>query len=369
MRGYGSLMVDDDQRVRRRSAMIGAGSMTAAVVLLVIVFLAVDLGSEPGPDTLAPTTLPVTTVDVPDTSPAIIYTPTDPSVTPAPTTSSTIVTSIPLDQRILIASPSGISTVVGASSTSIDSGSWVIALRLSDGSIVAQKVWPGYQQPGDNTIYRIVDGVATPLIAPTDPNNEWIRLHDVIIENGSDRILYSKKSGVGYDDAIEELFLGDLVGGEPQLIGVIGDWETGPDRLSIGGNIIAGQVWSQIERSPLIIDRSGTRIDTTRYGLGDNFVDCATCPAAFAVDDKGSRLAWIEGDLVVVIDTTTASRVAEFSLPAGLGANVDSLQVGDNTILVNAYDPATGTLGRPYLFGFDGTSTQLPVIGLASFDR
>ena len=157
MRGYGSLMVDDDQRVRRRSAMIGAGSMTAAVVLLVIVFLAVDLGSEPGPDTLAPTTLPVTTVDVPDTSPAIIYTPTDPSVTPAPTTSSTIVTSIPLDQRILIASPSGISTVVGTSSTSIDSGSWVIALRLSDGSIVAQKVWPGYQQPGDNTIYRIVD--------------------------------------------------------------------------------------------------------------------------------------------------------------------------------------------------------------------
>lgn len=349
--------------------MIAASSLAVVAVLLVVVLLSVDVGDAPGPDTLAPTTIPVATTRVPDTGPAIDYTPTEPQTTPAKDTTTTTVTAIPLDQSILVASPTGISTVVGTSSTSIDSGSWVVALRLSDGSLVAQSVWPGYQQPGDSTIYRIAEGVASPLITPSDPNNEWLRLHDVVVEGGIDRILYSKKSGVGFDQAIEELFLVDANGTNEVALGVIGDWETGPDRLSIGGGFIAGETWTQIKRAPLLLDRGGNRLDGGRFGLAPGYSDCAVCPKVFTVDETGTRLAWVEGDLVVVIATDTAARVAEFSLTNGLGDHVDSLQLGRDTVIVNAYDPATGALGRPYLYGFDGTSTQLPVIGWASYDR
>ncbi len=61
--------------------------------------------------------------------------------------------------------------------------------------------------------------------------------------------------------------------------------------------------------------------------------------------------------------------MAEVKLVAGLGRDVDSLDVSGSTVLVNAYDRNTGVLGRPYVYGFDGTSVQLPEVGSATFAR
>ncbi|MFN5603667.1 MAG: hypothetical protein ACK49V_03850, partial [Actinomycetes bacterium] len=135
----------DDRRSSRRSALLGVGSLVLTLVVMVMILLRIDLGDEPAPDTLAPTTVPPITEPVPDTSPAIDYTPTVPPITPAKATTTTIAPStIPVDQRIFVASPAGISAVVGSSSASIDSGSWAVAVALGDGSVVAQRVWPGY---------------------------------------------------------------------------------------------------------------------------------------------------------------------------------------------------------------------------------
>lgn len=337
---------------------------------MIVVLLGVDLGDEPAPDTLAPATVTSTTEPVPDTSPAIDYTPTVPPITPAKPTTTTIAPStIPVDQRIFVASPAGISVVVGSSSASIDSGSWAVAVALGDGSVVAQRVWPGYGQSGDTAIHHIVDGVETVIVAPADPANQWLRLHDVVDDGGSDKILYSVKNGLGFDQAFEELFLYDIATNTSQSLGIIGGWEDGPGRLSIGGDFIVGETFSQIESAPFVRRRDGTVVDPNIFGLATSYADCTICPKAFAIDERGTHLVWVEDDLLVVVDVATSGRVADVKLVAGLGRDVDSLDVSGSTVLVNAYDRNTGVLGRPYVYGFDGTSVQLPVVGSATFAR
>jgi hypothetical protein len=361
----------DDRRSSRRSALLGVGSLVLTLVVMIMILLRIDLGDEPAPDTLAPTTVPPITEPVPDTSPAIDYTPTVPPITPAKATTTTIAPStIPVDQRIFVASPNGITTVTGYSSASYATGAWAVVIDLRDGGVVAQRVWPGYGQSGDTAIHRIVDGVETVLVAPADPANQWIRLHDVVADGGgSDKILYSVKNGLGFDSAFEELFLFDLATNASQSLGVIGGWEDGPGRLSIGGDVIVGETFSQIESAPFVRRRDGTTIDPNIFGLATSYSDCAICPKAFAIDERGAHLVWVEDDLLVVVDVATAERVAEVKLVAGLGRDVDSLDVSGSTVLVNAYDRNTGVLGRPYVYGFDGTSVQLPEVGSATFAR
>ena len=360
----------DDRNTRRRSALIGAGSLVVGTLVMVVVLLGVDLGDEPAPDTLAPTTVTPTTEPVPDTSPAIDYTPTVPPITPAKPTTTTIAPStIPLDQRIFVSSTTGVTTVTGSSSASYAAGTWAIVIALRDGGVVAQRVWPGYGQSGDTAIYRIVDGAETALIAPADPTNQWVRLHDVIADGGSDKILYSVKNGLGFDAAFEELFLFDVATNASQSLGIIGGWEDGPGRLSIGDNLIVGETYSQIDSAPFIRRRDGSTIDPNTFGLAASYSDCAVCPKNFAIDERGEQLAWVEDDLLVVIAVATGERVAEVNLIAGLGRDIDSLDISGRTVLVSAYDRNTGVLGRPYVYGFDGTSVQLPVIGSATFAR
>jgi len=360
----------DDRNTRRRSALVGAGSLVLGTLALVVVLLGVDLGDEPAPDTLAPTTVPATTEPVPDTSPAIDYTPTVPPITPAkPTTTTMAPSTIPVDQRIIVASPNGVTTVTGSSSAPYASGEWAVVIDLRDGGVVAQRVWPGYGQLGDTAIHRIVDGVETVLIAPADPANQWIRLHDVVADGGSDKILYSVKNGLGFDQAFEELFLYDIATDTSQSLGIIGGWEDGPGRLSIGGDRIVGETFSQIESAPFVRRRDGTVVDPNIFGLAASYSDCSVCPKAFTIDEQGEHLVWVEDDLLVVTRVDSGERVAEVRMVEGLGRDVDSLDVSGSTVLVNAYDRNTGVLGRPYVYGFDGTSVQLPVVGSATFAR
>ncbi|MEY3618452.1 MAG: hypothetical protein RL726_1150, partial [Actinomycetota bacterium] len=256
-----------------------------------------------------------------------------------------------------------------SSSASYATGAWAVVIDLRDGGVVAQQVWPGYGQSGDTAIHHIVDGVETVIVAPADPANQWLRLHDVVDDGGSDQVLYSVKNGLGFDSAFEELFLFDLATNASQSLGVIGGWQDGPGRLSIGGDVIVGETFSQIESAPFVRRRDGTAIDPNIFGLAASYSDCAICPKAFAIDERGAHLVWVEDDLLVVVDVATSGRVAEVKLVAGLGRDVDSLDVSGSTVLVNAYDRNTGVLGRPYVYGFDGTSVQLPVVGSATFAR
>jgi hypothetical protein len=78
---------------------------------------------------------------------------------------------------------------------------------------------------------------------------------------------------------------------------------------------------------------------------------------------------YIQADLIVVLDRTSATRIAEIRLPQGLYSTIDSLDVFGDLILINIYDSTTEALGKPILMSFNGTSTTLDTVGAATFDQ
>jgi hypothetical protein len=72
---------------------------------------------------------------------------------------------------------------------------------------------------------------------------------------------------------------------------------------------------------------------------------------------------------LVVIDRTSATRVAEIPLPKGLYTSISSLDVLGDQILINIYDSNSGAMGKPILMSFTGTSMTLDTAGTATFDE
>ena len=358
----------DPQRQRRLAIVVGGVAFTVLLLVGLVLTLVVG-GDDPEsisavststsvavvPSTVAPSTTTiasVTTVGGPTTS------------TVAPTT--TLPSAIPLDRSITVAG-NGLYDLTVNSNTTVNSESWAVAFRLPGGDFVGQHVFPGYGEPGDNTVYR-VGATTTVLIAPANDDTEWVRLHDVFREGGSTFALVSVKSGMGFEEAREELFTVDVDTGGRTSLGIIGGWEEGPSRLSYGAGFIAGEYFSEIGTGPYFLSLDGVTVNPNDFGLAEEYEWCDVCPGNFATDPSGTRIAWVEGDLMVVFDRNTGNRIAEARLPAGIGVDVDSLELLGNTVIVNVYDRTTGVIGSAYVVGFDGTSTRLSVPGRATFD-
>jgi hypothetical protein len=117
------------------------------------------------------------------------------------------------------------------------------------------------------------------------------------------------------------------------------------------------------------LNLDGYTTNPNDLGLADSYDNCTVCPSKFTVDPSGQRLAWIEADLLVVLDRTSASRIAEIPLPKGLYTNINSLDIFGDQILINVYDANIDTMGKPILMSFAGTSTILDTAGTATFDQ
>jgi hypothetical protein len=292
--------------------------------------------------------------------------PTTVEETTTTSTTTTVVASI--NQPITIASPLGISHIADSKTTLVDSQSWDLAFRLPDGTFIAQHAPTEYQQPGDTNIYRV--GATTSVVrSVANPANELLRLHDVYTESGSTFVLYSLSSGLGLEDAQEELLAFELNTGLTTSFGVVGGWESGTSRLMYGGNIIVGQFFAEADTGPFLLHLDGYTTNPNDFGLADSYSDCSVCPSQFTIDPSGQRLAWIEADLLVVLDRTSATRIAEIRLPQGLYLTIDSIEVFGDLILINVYDSNSGAMGKPILMSFSGTSTTLDTAGTATFDE
>jgi hypothetical protein len=181
--------------------------------------------------------------------------------------------------------------------------------------------------------------------------------------------LYSLSSGFGMEDSKEELFTLSLNTGVTTSLGVIGGWESGTSRLTFGSNIIVGQFSAEADTGPFFLHLDGYTTNPNDLGLAESYSDCSVCPSRFTIDPSGQRLAWIEADLIVVLDRTSATRIAEIRLPQGLYSTIDSLDVFGDLILINIYDSTTEAMGKPILMSFNGTSTTLDTVGTATFDQ
>lgn len=352
----------------RQLVVIGASAFV--VMLIVGLILTLSLGGNDTSTSIATTSTSSSTSVVTSTiQPSVLPTTLVPTIIQDTTTTSTTTTVIAsINHPITIAGSQGISHIADSKTTLVDSQSWDLAFRLPDGTFIAQHAPTEYQQPGDTNIYRV--GVTTSVVrSVANPANELLRLHDVYTESGSTFVLYSLSSGSGLEDAQEELLAFELNTGLTTSFGMIGGWESGTSRLMYGSNIIVGQFFAEADTGPFFLHLDGYTTNPNDFGLADSYSDCSVCPSQFTIDPSGQRLAWIEADLLVVLDRTSATRIAEIRLPQGLYITIDSIEVFGDLILINVYDSNTGTMGKPILMSFNGNSTILQTTGTATFDQ
>ena len=354
----------------RQLVVIGASAFV--VMLIVGLILTLSLGGTDSNTAIAPTsTSPSTSVAPLITLPVSIAT-TLPLATVEETTSTSSTTTTVevkfVDQSITIAGSQGISHIADWKTTLVNSQSWDLAFRLPDGTFIAQHAPPEYQQLGDTNIYRV--GATTSAIrSVVNPANEWLRLHDVYTESGSIFVLYSFSSGLFIEDAQEELLAFELNTGLTTSFGLIGGWESGTSRLTHGSNIIVGEFFANADTGPYLLNIDGKTTNPNDFGLADSYSDCSVCPTRFAVDPSGQRLAWIEADLLVVLDQMSATRVAEIRLPQGSYTTIESLDLLGDLILINTDVSHPQAMGKPILMSLNGTSMILQTTGNATFDR
>ena len=354
----------------RQLVVIGASAFV--VMLIVGLIVTLSLGGNDSSTVIA-TTSPSTSVASSTTLAASIATTLVPTtVEETTTTSSTTVIGPATNQPITIASPLGIFHVTDGKTTQVDNQSWALAFRVANGTYIAQHVNPKNGQQGDTSIY-LIGATTKVIVAPPNPDTDWIRLHDFYVDRMGGGILYSLNTNYLGTDAKEELFvIGEVDTSWPTPSiswGIIGGMNSGTSRLTEGNDVFVGEKFEEANSGPFFLDLDMTKTKPNDLGLADSYDNCIVCPSKFAIDPNGQHIAWVEADLLVVIDRTSATRVAEIPLPKGLYTSISSLDVLGDQILINIYDSNSGAMGRPILMSFTGTSMTLDTAGTATFDE
>ena len=356
----------------RQLVVIGASAFV--VMLIVGLVLTLSLGGNDTSTAITPTSTSPSTSMAPSTTlpVSIVTTVVATTVEETTTIPSTTVVGPSANQPITIASPLGIFHVTDGKTTQVDNQSWALAFRVANGTYIAQHVNPKNGQLGDTSIYLIA-ATTKVIVAPPNPDTDWIRLHDFYVDRMGGGILYSLNTNYLGTDAKEELFvIGEVDTSWPSPSiswGIIGGMNSGTSRLTEGNDVFVGEKFEEANSGPFFLDLDMTKTKPNDLGLADSYDNCIVCPSKFAIDPNGQHIAWVEADLLVVIDRTSATRVAEIPLPKGLYTSISSLDVLGDQILINIYDSNSGAMGKPILMSFTGTSMTLDTAGTATFDE
>lgn len=352
--------------------MIGLASFVGMVIVGLVLVLVFDGGQSAAP----PITAPVLSFGPQSTTATVQPATTPPSsvvATTAPRRTTTTVAPIagaPLADSLLTAGPDGVYAVDPTGKTRVIDGSYERAFALSNGAYLVQPEGDNAVDPDETSIY-LVEGDAVPkkVIAPEPGVDEWLTLHDVIRRGGDWFALVSARSGTGPEDTAIGIRLVGVSSGGDISFGEINGWETRLGRLSLGNGNVVGEIRTVGGHSPLFLALDGAEsLEPTPFGLAETYDDCDVCPRAFAIDDGGQRLAWIEGDVVVVVDIATTDRLATYSLPDGTGAVIDSLELGRSSIVMNRRQFANQPMLAAWIIGSDGNIATSPVAGFSLFN-
>ena len=110
-----------------------------------------------------------------------------------------------------------------------------------------------------------------------------------------------------------------------------------------------------------------TPLSPTPFGLADQYDDCDVCPERFAISPRGDRLAWLEADLLVVVDTTSHARLMEVALPKDSGVSVVSIEVGESSLILNRSTTSIGPYQGAFVVTADGNIATATTPGFAVF--
>lgn len=358
-------------RDRGTPLMVGLVSFVGMVIVGLVLVLVFDGGG----GSTTPITSPVLSFG-PQSTLATVQPETTPpsSVVVSPTSVRTTTTTIPiagapLTSTLLTAGPDGVYLVDPNGKTRVVDGSYERAFPLTSGSYLVQPESDSAADPADTTIYLVQPGaVPKAVITPESGVDEWLTLHDVIRRGGDWFALVSARTGTGPEDTTISIRLVGVTTGSEISFGEIDGWETRLGRLSIGNGNVVGEIRGTSGHSPLFLALDGAEpLDPTPLGLADTYDECDVCPRAFAIDEGGQRLAWVEGDVVVVIDIATADRLDTFTLPTGTGAVVESLELGTSSIVLNRRQFASQPHLAAWIIDADGNIATSPVPGLSLF--
>ena len=317
------------------------------------------------------------------TTPVVSFTPTtnaaSATTTPLPDSSSTVAqattttsispTGSPLIDSLVVAGPDGIWLETSAGKSKMVEGSFDMVLDLGDGDFLVQARSGRNAEPQDTVVFRVdAGGTPEPVVSPSEDEQEWITLHDAFQRDGQWWALVTIATGVGFDDAADQLVAVDLATGRREVIETVGGWEESTGRFTHGGGHLISDYYSNAIHGPLFLVLGNTTpLTPTPFGLAEQYDDCSVCPRAFAISPTGHRLAWIEADLLVVADTATHERVLQVTLPKDAGAEVISIEVGESSIVLNRATTSIGPYQGAFVVTADGSISTLSTPGFAVF--
>jgi hypothetical protein len=375
---------------RGTTVLYGVVTFIGATVVGLIATLAVT-----GPDDSTPVTTPVvsfatrTTVPTATATATTLVDPTtaddDPPVAPEDSTVDSSTTTAPAENSlgtpIVVASTEGVFLEASAGTTRVFDGTFDAVFPVGDGSYLVQARSGRDNDPLDTSILRISAGSAPErVLEPAEGVDEWFTLHDVGVRNGSFTALLTVATGTLSDDSIEEIVLLPLDTRQRQSIFTRDAWRTTITHLTFGDGFVVGDVVDEtnpvdIGNRPLLLrigdSADGTivaeTIAPTPFGLADSYNECFVCPRVFGVDASGQRLGWVEGDLLVIVDIASLQRLLVVSLPQGTGERVESVEIGDDGVLLNRRLSPDGPYQKALVVTGDGSIAVSNFFGRAAF--
>ena len=336
---------------------IGVG--LAALVALLVVLLNRDDTTDA--DTDVTTTLPlettVATTLPPETTVPVVE---ETTTTPAPTTEAPTTTAPPTTLGpdptgwpsglvLTVAADDGVRNVGehGSNELVVQQG-FTFALPIPGRTDFMVQSGRGRTESGTDTAIRVVapDGSDTTIVE-AGPGT-YLRLHDVRQTSSGLTMLYSIDQGDSIEDQVESLVWYRFDDGSTLDLGPSGGWEEGTGRLHIGGVTIVGEHFAEVVSSLFSRRPDGTQIDPASLGLEPQYVDCSTCPRRFTISPNGQRLAWIDGNELVVVDLGTGAEIHRAGLPGDLGATTADVTLGNNDLAILNRTPS-GSIDEPFL--------------------
>lgn len=149
------------------------------------------------------------------------------------------------------------------------------------------------------------------LYAPSDQAGTPT-LQDVTLVDGVPTVLITMRNCVDPGHCTDVAYVAPLA--DPAALTKVmdvGGWEAAPQRLHLGANgMVVGDLRSGPGLSPLLVN-----VDGSPHPFAERFdasyPNCMVdrlCPHGFAVSKDGTRVAWIEGRTVIVVDLATDAR-------------------------------------------------------------
>ena len=261
--------------------------------------------------------------------------------------------------------------VEGRAATAVDDGLGGLLYQIDAG-----RDWEQTEEPRTTIVWWVPAGSERPLDLLVPASDQDLTLEDAYAVDGSLTVLYRRSEGAVSFEMVDSLRSYDRATGSVAELMRGSAWESGFDIGSVGGGLIAGTSYTQVDASCFLLNLDGEVISSP---ANPSVPGCESpgCPDSCVLSPDGSGLAHVETRYVESTNTTTAHEIVVSDMATGEkihtiefppGNGRISLDIADDWILVNR---ATGEEPLAALVvnaaSPDIPAWEAPVAGVARF--